>query len=78
MMKRSPMLHSSRAIPIRFPGPLLAELSNALASQQARTRGKPLTISEFIRRAVERDLKHRERSNRGNRMRGAAGDRRGA
>lgn len=57
------MSAGSRVVPIRFPKPLLEDIQQALVSLDMNGRGELLTFSQWVRRACERDLKHRERSN---------------
>lgn len=56
---------NSKIVSFLCPVSLLAEVDAAVASQQANTLSAPLSgRSEWIIRAIKRDLNHRERSKR--------------
>lgn len=48
-----------------IPVKLLEAVNAAVNQQQKNTRKAPLNRSEWIRRAIERDLEHAERSRKG-------------
>lgn len=56
------MSQGSKIVPVRMPPALLAEIQIAVDRHNQFTLGEPLTVSEWIRRAVVRDIAHSVRS----------------
>lgn len=61
------MAKGSPRIFLRLPPHVARRVERAVLSQNRLTRDRPLNRSEWIRRAIERELAHRERSSRKNR-----------
>jgi len=56
------MSRGSKIVPVRIPDEMLAEVQEAVDSQNFHTKGVPLRVSEWIRKCIEVKLKHLKRS----------------